>query len=799
MNRIVLSSLSETDHTIGTRHFGGNIIGTIHTDSGVPHQHFRDAVDELDISDLRYPAGQPDVVYARGLLIDGRIPDHVISFLESVSDREGQVLMVLPTFSSYTDPSDISEFAFQVLQEFGEKVRGFEVGNEYWQKQTEMEYGRIVEEVVPAIHQAIEELQSPARIYVQTANAAGASSAFKEDSTRNWHERTIEANKAIIDQLSEETIARIDSIVEHIYLRDEGQFLGDEFESTNMAWLDKKVWVEYAGFSGDFTASEWNIRTTNEAQLGVRAGSSLVHHFENIVRLGVSEMHVWSPQHNSVSDLAGENQVLVDTHTGIVKNTVTGAAFDLMSSSLVGKQLLDNESTLVSDEINLHAYADDHELTVYIASRSNDVEAVEFSLEELLPFAEMTSAILLGYDVSEDSSDGIHWSPNEQRFVESEFVTIDAQRYYLNEHDAIARVVELPTSDEASYSFDLLPYELVQLTYRLPTLVLGSADDDNDVVLNAVDDLIQLGRENDTLNSGGGNDTIIAGDGDDHIVLGAGADLGVGEEGNDYLSGWGGNDTLLGGDGDDSLSGFEGADEIDGGNGNDVMVGGAGDDLLKARAGVDTVRGGLGDDVIFGDHGDDDLTGEDGNDTVHGGEGSDRIVGLGGLDILLGGEGDDFVFGGSERDTLIGDGGNDTLLGGEDNDNIAGDGGSDRLLGGTGDDSLHGGEGTDVIFGGSGGDLIEGGEGNDILFGGDGSDEFVFSQFHGQDTIADFSSSDDQISISGSYEIRPRSFQELINAARQIGNDVIIETGPRSSIRLKETSLSDLEEEDFLW
>ncbi len=68
---------------------------------------------------------------------------------------------------------------------------------------------------------------------------------------------------------------------------------------------------------------------------------------------------------------------------------------------------------------------------------------------------------------------------------------------------------------------------------------------------------------------------------------------------------------------------------------------------------------------------------------------------------------------------------------------------SNALLGGSdGNDTIIGGSGNDQIWGGSGG--------NDLLYGGSGSDTYWFSSSDGQDTIGDFSYSNDKIMLWGS-------------------------------------------------
>ena len=104
------------------------------------------------------------------------------------------------------------------------------------------------------------------------------------------------------------------------------------------------------------------------------------------------------------------------------------------------------------------------------------------------------------------------------------------------------------------------------------------------------------------------------------------------------------------------------------------------------------------------------------------------------------------------------------LIGGAGNDVITGAAGADTLTGNAGNDTISGAAGIDVISGGAGNDNITGGAGADNLTGGDGTDVFVFasnattaatpvvtSTNAAPDTITDFVSGTDKISITGAY------------------------------------------------
>ena len=66
-----------------------------------------------------------------------------------------------------------------------------------------------------------------------------------------------------------------------------------------------------------------------------------------------------------------------------------------------------------------------------------------------------------------------------------------------------------------------------------------------------------------------------------------------------------------------------------------------------------------------------------------------------------------------------------------------------------GNDYIEGLSGDDLLRGGTGDDTLDGGTGDDLLTGGDGKDIFRLAIGEGTDTITDFSSEDDLLSLSG--------------------------------------------------
>jgi len=324
------------------------------------------------------------------------------------------------------------------------------------------------------------------------------------------------------------------------------------------------------------------------------------------------------------------------------------------------------------------------------------------------------------------------------------------------------------------------------------------------------DDVVESGWGSDVVSGGGGNDYIHGGGHNDMLLGGNGFDTLIGGRGNDTISGEGHADSIDGGMGDDVLLGGDGFDQIQGGIGNDSIwagaspdrvYGGDGDDWLSAGSNVgltvDGVFGGAGNDTLFGDSGFDLLMGGDGNDVMDGGhqadnlygeDGNDTMLGNLGFDRLFGGRGDDQIFGGGSGDGLFGQEGNDTLWGGEE---------GDRSFGGQGNDIIEGESGNDTMYGDAGFDTLVGGTGDDLMVGGFNSDEFVFVDGHGEDTIDDFDALNDNEVMDFSNLNGFNQFSDVMGAATQTGDDVVINTGNGSSIRLTKVDLNDLDANDF--
>jgi Ca2+-binding RTX toxin-like protein len=225
------------------------------------------------------------------------------------------------------------------------------------------------------------------------------------------------------------------------------------------------------------------------------------------------------------------------------------------------------------------------------------------------------------------------------------------------------------------------------------------------VVGNDVSNLLVGNTGADTLVGGIGADTLVGAAGDDFYIIADQDDVII-------EIGSGGNDTIL-----TSISYYQMGADVENlemtGAGGTYAIGNALDNLIVGNLGADTLDGGLGGDFMVGHEGDDlYFVGDLGDRTVESAN-----------------EGIDAIYAsitwttGANVENLV-------LLG---NGNI--NGGGNEL--------------NNFIFGNSGSNLIIGDVGQDVLSGGGGADTFVYTNpTEGSDSISDFASGVDHISIS---------------------------------------------------
>lgn len=342
-------------------------------------------------------------------------------------------------------------------------------------------------------------------------------------------------------------------------------------------------------------------------------------------------------------------------------------------------------------------------------------------------------------------------------------------------------------------------YGLSSFTADGRTFLLGAARDGGRVTLlevGAGDDVLIGTTEADRIVGLGGNDELLGRGGEDVIRGGTGDDLLSGGVDNDSLVGDAGDDVLSGGMDNDTLMGGQGADFLSGGQGRDMISYSTSQVAVSINLRTGLAQGGDAQGDLFGSI--EDVMGSPGRDTIYGDSQDNTLVGLNGGDRIYGDNGNDFINALGARDTLFGGNGNDTLLGGTNDDSLRGEAGADRLDGQGGQDIIIGGGGNDTLLGGLGNDTLLGEVGDDILTGNGGFDVFHFAGNFRNDTITDFSLTQDKIDFRVIAEFN--SLADVQAAAVSFGGNTVISlSSGLESILIMNVLESQLTEANFLF
>lgn len=190
-------------------------------------------------------------------------------------------------------------------------------------------------------------------------------------------------------------------------------------------------------------------------------------------------------------------------------------------------------------------------------------------------------------------------------------------------------------------------------------------------------------------------------------------------------------------------------------------------------SGASTNGPATGFNFIFGTAAADVHTGGVNDDWFIGGAGADTIDGAGGTDRVSYAASSSGVSVNLATGSVAGDlADGDVLIAIED---ISGSSQDDTLVGDDASNLLFGGAGNDSLVGGAGNDRLEGGSGSDTLTGGEGADEFAVYNDGGNDTITDFSVTDDVLTIDGRI-VNP-FIPDGLAQFEQVGGDVLISYG----------------------
>jgi Ca2+-binding RTX toxin-like protein len=179
--------------------------------------------------------------------------------------------------------------------------------------------------------------------------------------------------------------------------------------------------------------------------------------------------------------------------------------------------------------------------------------------------------------------------------------------------------------------------------------------------------------------------------------------------------------------------------------------------------------------------------------TITGTTKSEKLTGTSGADTIEGGAGKDTIDGGNGTDTVSYAHSSKAVkidLGGSTQS--GGDAAGDKLAN---VENVTGSDYNDTIVGNDGDNVLTGGAGKDTMTGGDGADVFFFGAKSGQDVIQDFESGEDHIHFSGISGFR--SGEDVLDHAKNSGDDVIIDLGGGNTIKLLDIDVKHLHESDF--
>ncbi|MCP4825388.1 MAG: calcium-binding protein [Shimia sp.] len=635
---MTLQSSSGTGMVVSQEMFGANAVFSVNTEMGVPLENYVEGARALDIQNFRFPAGQGDSLDGENEGVDWLnvieleenadgemvLREEVRNALDAAiaahdTGTDVKVTMVIATklysIEEYEAKyDDIARFAEIMVTDYADQIEALEIGNEYWAI-WETSYGTKADIAARALSEGMEragvsEADQPS-IIVQMATPNAGSEYHVSVDDRPFGERRDDANQHIIDFLSEEAREAIDGVVEHYYYRrDYDEFTGDGDEQGFIP-NDYAIWEANFDKELDLHITEWNIRTTNLEQNGIRSAGILPEMMEYMVSWGADAAHGWPVVHNTTSMLAGKRSDMpILNEDGWVVNSVRGATFDVMSSELVGMQLLETNFSNDDGRMEVQAYSTSSKVVVQVASRTGEAVDLDLDLSSLVSGFENAYGVKVGYDRSADSSDGVYRDDGE--YIQAESTIIDGEPYYFNEYDVRATVTDVAV-DSADVNLSLNPYEMVQLVFEFAResppppveegrLVEGTEGDDEIVTEGGNDSILGLGG-NDNIIANGGFDTVRGGEGNDRIEGGKQDDFIYGDEGDDALYGHAGDDSLKAGEGNDSLSGNQGADTLLGKEGNDLLRGGDDNDTMNGGQGNDTLKGGAGRDTLTGYNG----------------------------------------------------------------------------------------------------------------------------------------------------------------------------------------------------
>ncbi len=618
VHNLSLNTWAPSGEHVSSTLFQTNVVQTSNTGSpwfagndenplGIPTDGTQTALDHFGIEMVRFPGGETNAVFSKGMMIDGALSQNVVNMLSFAAEAGISVNMVVPVetpdgFARAEFLDQMTQFAAALEKDFPGVVRSFELGNEYWggrvafDSSLEFEYGMNAGEVAVALSAGMQMAGYDAQVFLQAAGNLRGS--FGNDLDR--------ANGDIQDGFEQVhgAMDALDGIIRNTYWRSadldgfenssgifgEDRGLGQNLEGGKNNWED---WIgrDLVKMVGEYNINKNIALGEKGVDIGIHGASYMLEHVANMVEAGVDQAFLWPITHNTQNALLfRDEQVTTQTVHGmaISTNTTRAAMIDLLRQTVSSHELVRTDWSIASE---LNSPSNSVEVTLFEGA----AEDTASGLKEQIAFLSSRSAeaMVLEVDLSGFVTD----------FAQIRATSIFYEEEGGNLRDAIvSEITPTRIGDEAAFTVTLRPFEVVQFIFsseeieepvKVTTIaetdvVLPIEETDQPEPLSTPDPLRLRGTDqSETLLGGQGDDVIFALAGHDHIIAGAG---------NDFVRGGAGNDLIEGGRGADTLFGDLGRDTLLGGAQGDYLDGGYGDDVLNGGSGSDTLIGGFGAD-----------------------------------------------------------------------------------------------------------------------------------------------------------------------------------------------------------
>lgn len=617
MQRVITggSSVGYSSGAISNKMHGTNML--FHTDRTSQDSDFRDVIDKLGTSFIRFPGGTVTEEYFDITNPNATVQENIVQilhgetnirtkqvttlseYLSYKNELAGDPVIVLPTYR-YFDPNtgtarasaeaDFRTFIRELMtDEYGDVDRvTIEMGNEFYQKR----FNWTLDDFANVQAQIAEWIDEEAR-----ALGVRDDLTILAQAGRSYAE-----NVQIASHFAGSDSAHVDGVLTHLYGAHSGGNplaigggIGRRLDDINSAW--KQV----LGNDYELAVTEWNVGENGEEATiinGIMRSAPLLRIYAEMLEGGVDMAMIWSAQTAGPAGLSGREGRGSEL-------SPTGYFYSMVSESTEGLRLVNQ-----GEQFRMTGHTG--ETVGYTYTFSGADRSVVYFASGVNQNLDLTA------DITQFAADGAYVYARILDVVDGQNVT----DYWSDA--ALTFVTDISLSGSLNrdlFEFTLDPYQMVELHIVYKDGVTLRGDTQNDVA-----DRLDGTRHDDELLGNGGNDVLLGGGGQDRIDGGTG------------------RDTLVGG-GD--------TDELTGGGGNDFLYGGSHDDVLFGGSGDDRLRGNDNDDQLFGENGVDVMFGGRGNDDLSGGAHRDYLFGESGNDRLDGGSHDDRLYGGSGRDTFV--------------------------------------------------------------------------------------------------------------------------------------------------